>query len=570
MGSMMSETGYVVYTRQSNSPIWETIRTIKAAQVKGKYDVLSSQNQAEYYLKAGTGLKILGMQEQRKEIAFLEKAFGEKFTFTDVKDFVKNFNSIIIGKKRFEEALEQMNLALNEYEKDKSKHSLAPTLSSLYASKLQTELGRAVNNFIHKHEQDILNDNLSAWEDEYQQIIFTCADRAFRKLLTGPDVKEGLKDKFGTYNDHLDQLEEHIKLMNAYGEDSIFNRIILSKIGVDKVRTLIEDNLDTIKEKLLSSAKLNGNKWVGAATSLRGRAGQFGGSVNEYVNQLSQSLGGECKVTDRGATVLMNETQKIDNAAIYSFNGEVDSEGIFMDLENALDGSSSLNETAHRWNDFYKNNLKDLDQYLLLTSGKAYGFNDHSSRGFENGDSRKIGDLTEILTLGPNGMTRQSALDFIDVVVNAIPGAILGESQDSIKKNLQDKIFESMAYLLFDDWIAIGNETGDNVIHAFTLQDIEVPLSVLLIGAGEAMINAVKMTDWFKVSISYPKSVKYPTANIEDYIRILGKKPKAGENIHTVVQEAWNDQRDEALRKINFSIHFLVNFYDLVLDRIKF
>lgn len=566
---MMSETGYVVYTRQSNSPVWETIRTIKAAQVNGRYNVLSSQNEAEYYIKAGQGLKALGEQEQRKEVAFLSKALGEDFTFTDVKQFIREFNSIIIGKKRFEEALEQMNLALDEYENDTSKHSLAPTLSSLYASKLQTELGRAVNDFIHKHKEDILNDNLSAWEDEYEQIILTCADKAFRKLLNGPDTKEGLKDKFGTYNDHLDQLKEHIKLMENSEKENVFNGIILSKIGVDKVKTLIEDNLDTIKEKLLSSARLNGHKWVGAATSLRSRAGQFGGSVNEYLNQLTQSLGGQCEVTDRGATVLMNEIQKIDNAAIYSFNGEVDSEGIFMDLEDALSGSSSLNETAHRWNDFYEKHLKDLDKYMLLTSGKAYGLNDHSKYGFKNGEARKIGDLTEILTLGPNGMSYQGARDFIDVVVNAIPGAILEDSQDSIKKNLRNKIFESMAYLLFDDWISIGDEAGDNIIHAFTLQDIEIPLSVLLIGAGEAMIEATETSDWFRVTITYPKGVKYPTADIEDYIRILGKKPQPGENTYTIIQEAWNDQRNVALEKIKFTTHFLSNFYDLVLSRIK-
>ena len=560
-GNMMNEHGYVVYTRQSDSPIWEYIRSTKESEVKNLLSALPSSKDMNYYEQAGAHLIALGQQERQKEMAFLERAFGQPFSFEDINDFIKNFNSVIIGKKRYEQALEQIKLAVTEFDKTK-KHSLAPVLTSLYASKLSSALGKAINSFIHKHAAEIANNDLSAWDQEYEQIIISAAQKSFIELLKGPEIKEGLQDHFGTYEDHTDLLEKYLDMLDS-GQDNIFNQIILSKIGVDKIKSLIKNNLDVIKNKIRDGARMNGWTWVQKATSLNKRAGQFGGSVNEFFNQLVQSINnGYVTITDQGSQVNIGEYQKIDNTTIYSFGCEIDIEQIISNLDQELMNSTSLNESARLMSDYYNQHLKNLtDNYILFTSGKAYGQNDYSKLGFKNDSNRRIGDLSEILSQ----TSEQNAQEFIDVVINAMPGAVLEKSNQAIRQSLRNKIFESMAYLLFDDWVAIGTSAGDNAIHAFTINNMEIPLSVLLIGAGKAMQEACGMQNWFSISVHYPKNVKYPT--VQSYSELL---PEDKYNSKNYVYEAWNDQRADALNSITFTTHFLSNFYDLVFKNLDF
>ena len=155
------------------------------------------------------------------------------------------------------------------------------------------------------------------------------------------------------------------------------------------------------------------------------------------------------------------------------------------------------------------------------------------------------------------------AQNFIDVVINAMPGAILNNKINTIKDTLRTEIFNSMAYLLFDDWIAIGNEDIPNAIHAFNLNDVEVPLSSLLIGAGRAIKQASQSTRWFRTDIYYPKNVKFPSAS--DYPKI--DTSARGEVPDTA--KAWEEQRQDAYSSVAFTTHFLSNFTTEVLKLIN-
>ena len=100
-----------------------------------------------------------------------------------------------------------------------------------------------------------------------------------------------------------------------------------------------------------------------------------------------------------------------------------------------------------------------------------------------------------------------------------------------------------------------------NAIHVLTLNDINIPLSVFLIGAGEALIQAVneskKSTDFIRLTVHRSK-VLYPD---KDSYELDAKG-------NPMVGKAWNIQRDDALQNYSITINFYKNFNEAILEKI--
>jgi hypothetical protein len=466
----------------------------------------------------------------------------------------------MIGVDSYKKALDQIKAAKNSFDTTHKK-SLAPVISSLFVSKFNKKLAENLRKFINGDDINVLESRISTWEASFEKIVDKSAESALKELLTSTSTKNS--DIFGTYYKHL-------KEWQAYVEGNTFTRnkfleIIKSKINLDKIKNIVRDNLEEIKLKLNNKDVLS-SYWVGNMISTSSQTGQIGGSVNEFINQLLQSSipeDVEINSHNRAALTFRNSMQKIDNVLILSFNANIDTQNIVERLDNDIAGTTDLIDAEELMSDYWNNNLKNLkDTFVVFSSGKAYGLTDYNIQGFHNDENRSIKELPEVFSKGITPMNQRKAEEFIEVVENAIPGAVLDDNQALIKTILRDRIYESMAYLLFDDWVAIGNEAGDGTaIHSFTLNGINIPLSYLLIGAGRAIRKANSSSNsrggWFNVSISYPKELLYKSS--KDY-------PEEGTSEKPDVLKAWENQRQVALDSIRFTNHFLANFYSLVLN----
>ena len=557
--NILPNDGYVVYSSQWDGGLgkhawWNRVRQKQEDKVLNLLAHLPSENN-DYYFQIGENLIKLGEQERNKELALISKALDIQVDEKDEVELINRFNEVIIGVQNYKRALNQINLAVANYKNGQKQ--MAPVLSSLYLPKLQQRLGEAIVNFIHKYEEELMHGDLTDWENMWEQLLTKAIDQALEDLLQYTN-KDKIKDIYGTDVVHTELLDEF------RNNRDLFHTIIRNKINFEKVHDILIKNLEQVQIKLKSGKSLRGVKsWATAAVGgSKARAGQLGGSVNEFLNQLVQATGDSFKDYNRGAKTLISETLKTDNVLIFSLETKIDAEKIISGLDDALDKSVDLVESARIMNDYYEQHLKQLDNaFVVFTSGKAYGMSSfvNYGGGFQNDKHRSLEQLPDLLSQGPFAMSDQRAKDFLTVVVNAMPGAVLEDRRNTIETLLRTQLFQAMAYLLFDDWIALGNETGDTkAIHAFTLNNIEVPLSVLLMGAGEAIKKTVQYTRWFKVNVYYPDYVKYETR--ADYPQHENGSPN--------VEGAWEVQRVEAPGSISFSTHFLSNFYSEIISRL--
>lgn len=576
MADILNERGYVVYSKNWKPEFektsywgvyWEKIRAEKEEQVKSLYSLVQRSDlikELSNLKTIGRHLITLGEAERKKELNLIKKVFGDNISLSTEEEVIKHFNEVLTGAGNYKKALEQITLAEKVYKesgrKKQGKSQLAPVLSSLFLSEFTTIFHHRLKNLLFQHQEEVMNGDASFWESRYEQIITESADQALTKLLKTKGVAKNEPDIFGRLEKHLELFEDYTK------NKDVFFKIVNSKIGMESLRNIITNNLKIIQDKLKNSKpsdNIGTSVWVKKAVG--NIQGSIGGSVNEFLNALAMGMVPKEVTIENGkkgkkaAVVFSNEVQKTDNAVLFSFDANVDVGAIVKEFDKEMQKTLNLSGAAKKMQEYYDNHLKNLnDSFIVFTSNKAYGFNKRNKKGFEGGKGRGVGGLIDVLSINNPGR-RQSAENFIEVVVNAMPGAVLQDERDDIKGLLRNAIYCSMASLLFDDWIMIGQqEAGDtNAIHAFTLNNIQIPLSFLLMSAGKVIEEAssiVGAEEWFEASINFPEilyhtSNDYPLKSHKD-----GKRPD--------VVKAWEEQRKKATTMVNFTYHFLQNFYD--------
>lgn len=569
--NILTQDGYVVYSHNwpgtnHQNQSWNIIRSLKEYQVHNLLTQLPQPNN-NYYYQIGQKLIDLGNEERKKEVALIEQALGEKVDISTEFKVVHEFNKIISGKENYEQALKQIKLATENYD-DKHMKQMAPVLSSLFLSKFQHRLGEAINNFIKKYKEDLLMGDITQWEEQYEYILDKAIDDSFKDLFTYQN-KEAKADIFGSEIQHLELLNEYLRQIGD-SNDNIFTRMIRKKINVNNMKLLIQNRLVDIRKKISAGKNMTGWTWakdvVGHSKS---RAGQLGGTVNELIQQLVQSMGLTFNGNNRVGEILEGEKLKTDNILIFSEETTIDIQKAIEGLQQELQqNSKNLIESANTMSNYYESHLKNLkNSFIIYTSGKAYSLDTlGKSGGFTNDKDRALDQLPIILQQGPNALDRDKVEKFMTVVANTRGGAVLESSRGRVNEYLEETLFQSMAYLLFDDWVAIGGEAGDNnAIHAFTLDNVQIPLSVLLKAAGQAMITTSNYKDWFSSKINYPKNLKYSSWREYPDKENLNSRGKVVKD----VEGAWEEQRKEALDGFTFSTHFMKNFKDYIKELTK-
>lgn len=579
----LDDKGYVVYTRKSNNTRLEKTRKDQEDIIRSYYASLGEKPSLDQYRQVGNFLVDLGKAEERKEKKLIESVLGIKLTSKDdVKKFIDSFNQVLVGTKQYEDAVKRIGIALKEGEKA----GLAPTISSLYVSKLNKILGRKVNDFIHKEldkakTPEDIDKAIQNMEEKIIDVFEECFDEAFEDLLSYQN-KNHTDDRFGTGSGYQE-------LLDLFHSNKIFQEIYKQKIrksfNDESIKNIIKNNEKAIR----ANKRMYGHTWVKKALSFTNeRTGQIGGSVNEIVNMLRSSIeDGEISESGykRDARTIESNKVATDNIVLFQFKAEVNEEIIneeLTKLSKKLDGTENMAQAHKELMEYWDKYLSKINEgFVVFQSAKAYRLtNIDKFKGFTN---TKV-SLDRLYTLPRYGSFKNVDINkLVKIIANTMDDTILSGDYSNIREWLYTYICESIAFLLFDDWEKVGdkyNKSGANSIHALLLDDINVPMSVFLKGAGNSLIEvADELEDSskfiniivHKAKILFPTTAEYYADEHKDIWVENVSKSEANRLRRPLVPNmpmAWNKQRNDTLRNYTITVKFYKNFNEEILSKI--
>lgn len=575
--------GYVVYTRQSlvnGSPTqWEFARRRQEEKINNWYSIISIQPTTDQYIAAGQYLINLGEREEIKEKKLIESVLGIKFKEPkDEIELIRQFNEVLVGRGQYEDALHRLDVAINNKDnKGKDGRGLAPSITAFFGDKLEECFKAKLEPFFERKSKTIarsknIDATIANMEKEILQLFYQSLDEALTALFTYQTDKD---DRWGTlqgYEEILKVINDNPYIKQAF-QDSLRNRF-----NPDKIKNIIRKNRETIIKK---KGKIDIKKDLGKdILKLKGRKGSLGGDVNEIFNA-ARDMAFNATIGAEGTKIsgsFVSNKMLTDEMTIYEINGEIDKKEMYEILQNL---SLSMDYTkgddliqAHRvMKAFWDDHFSKLDGgFVVFKNAKSYGLknieNEAFGGGFKGGKSVSLNRLATIPA--PEGAFNNIDINkFVKVVANTIPGAILENEYNNISKWLYIYVTESIANLLFDDWERIGDEaanTGPNAIHALLLEDVNIPISIFLKGAGQALIDAATDfygSDYVRMDVRRSSALYH-----EDKEGKPTGYPKDSTDGHPRVGYAWRIQRENTLLNYSISFRFYRNFNDEIVRKI--
>lgn len=542
----------VVYNWSSTNIFWETIRTHEENLLSFSRNIFDDN-----FVELTTlGIKLMaqGAAERAKELDFISKALPD-FDITSIKsnypEIINKLNEIIRGKKQFEYALKRIKAAVKNSKKTGNKN-LGPSASSLFTSYLGTELSKLFQNFT---SQAKISEPFTAWTTFLETHLDEAIDNAFRAMTEEIGTKGEVNPIYGDA-EQWKEVGEAYRSIEGYAEQ--FRSMIKDKIDFSVVRDMFQkEENQTIYRKARRGSKQSGFRtFVDKELHLRSQAGQRGGSVSEFVEDLikrNAPTGGT--ITSKGTTVLKNETITADSIAIYSFGADIgiNAQKLAEMLDSSLDGASGAKEGAERLQEFYDRNLKNLDgNFIVYESDKMYKL-DGDFSGFHNGGKHPLKQLEDYISSA--GISSAAGMDFVKTAYNTLDTAIYADSREEVREEITSILMAAAAKLLFSDWTTVGvkQNSGTKALHVLNLDGIIIPSSFLLTMLGQAMKKAsADARRWFAVTVKLPETVIYHKG---DKLNAQGDQAKK-EKLH----QLWIDQYKNAEKESYFTVKFLSNF----------
>ena len=544
--------GKVIYTRVTDYPTnyWRNVyeRNVNESRGLGSLYVNSKIDSS-----VGNRLIALGNAEFEKEKALLRSAGIEINNETGIKEFIRHFNEVLMGKHQFSEALFRLDKALND-KKYKTKENRAPTIASFFTSYLLTALTERITAFINGNRGDLLKKDFSKYEQDLENIIDQSIDAAWENMLTKVEKSDN-KEIYGD-SKAWREIAEISKTFDGFG--SYFKNMIKSKINFSNLKSLFENYTIKIKNKKHNNVStiLSGEGKGGLNLKSGKKSRSIGGSVEEFVMTIANQLGSAAQsAASSGGRVISSEIALTDNVTLFSFETNINTEKIAQTIADGIDSayedSTSLNNAYLSLKNYYNQYLSKLDNtFIVYGSTKSYSLSD-SFKHFGGTKSRKLRELP--LVLEESGIGYSGDIEkFIYKAYNTASGAIFEGERGEVEEQIKKALISSMASLLFDDWNTIGYQTGGaQAIHVLQLEGIQLPLSVILKATGQA-INSVEQNfeSYFKTTVNIVPSISYP-------------EPVAATSL-SEVEEYWQRQAEAAANQSTFTVSFLANFKSII------
>lgn len=482
------------------------------------------------YSNDARAVRAMAQSEFKKEKTILSEAFGIKFDFDyygdqksdsrGIKEVVEAINSTLNLKQVYER-----NLALIKKTKgQKGVYSWFPT----YFMKAWNKRQHAMLNKIEEeffHSRDLGESIEKVIDKEINDILL----EGIALMLDGPEVENGI-------------IKEHADLKDAYS--SLLNYIgkIEDKGSVAR-RIYDAYEIDKLKQMMLQTIKTDGIK----ASDFQWQTNQMihkdiyqrGGLTLEAIeqaimNQISKEVNGKAIASGKKGV-------KADNIFSIGIDPEIIYEALEQSGRNRDENIEAFKELGQK--------LEGLNKgFIVYTSDKNYTLN-KNFKGFGAG-SLGVNALSFVKKIyGENAHT----MTLVGTLHQLGDGAILEGKANAFEKLLAQEV----AYMLFDDYATIGEaDASGRSIHIMNLNGIMIPLSMILTLLADA-IEEVENNDKFVRQIVDVRIHAEP-------IEFETQQEQRDWEFQNPDKNAWEYQKELAIKQTNISAHFLKKFSNIV------
>lgn len=549
----------VVYPWASRNLYWESYRQQHISKI-GRSKQIFADNSKEL-VELGAHIRDIGLAERQKERLLLEQALPSfDFSNIDDKQLIEKINEVIQSKSQYEAALERIHAAIqlgNEGQKN-----LGPSLASVFLGYLATEINA---NFTAYAKQLDIQATAEEWTAYFNANLDKMIDRAMERMLTESQKRTGRKqDNIYGDADTYRMLYEVYKNVSDFRAE--FQAMLKSQLQAD-FNKITKDLGDAEIELRTGKAQTKRNS--GFSSIVRGKKGldvktkgaSIGGFVNEFFIAMREALPKEVEISDAGARVFGSNVMKTDSVSIYDWSGQVNAQNLVDQLDLGLRSTLSLKDAAQKMEQFYNQNLKNLDKtFLVYTNAKNYSLGSGFA-GFHGGTKLSLNRLPDYIAEA--NINANLGMDFVYSAYNAMQGAIYEDEAGLIQEQIEHILMAAASHLLFDDWSTIGEvNTGAQQIHVLNLSGVVIPSSYLFIKLGEAMMQAASdMRSWFSVKVHLPTTIVYNPGDWQKF-----STEKRGHAVIDGIYNAWDEQFKIAEKEAYFTTKFLFNFKKLIAN----
>lgn len=375
-------------------------------------------------------------------------------------------------------------------------------------------------------------------------MIETEAEKVFTQYFhqaTEEAIKQMLNSEYTKNDTTLKPYQELLQAIGRVGQTGSLAQQLYNIYGLEKLKQSLLQNIaqGQGKDKLSQindlSSKANGM----VQKNMHAKAGQTlsavtGETLSLVVDQLTKAK----NIKLGGVTSVPNRRIKANN--IMTLN--VDPKHIEDALQN--NKASNRQQAVGLFNNIY-NKIKDIDDgFIVYTSD----FN----RAMNNRKGFSAGTMNAENYRNLFGNIENNIDTFIGAMMQLGSGAI-GEGQSN---NLESIIAQNVAYLLFDDFDAIGNVGNTNAIHVMNLNGVLIPLSFILTMLANAIESVEDEADRVvRVRISSPAILFKSFAEEQTWVE---------SNSPGNYRAAWDTQREHALKNTKITTQVLLNFRQLI------
>lgn len=517
---------YVYYQRLSTDGFYPTLS--KYVNYAGQRMV----HQTYKYSNDARAVRAMAQAEFKKEKNILSEVFGLNFDFDyygdkksgsrGIKDIVEAINSSLNLKNVYER-----NLALIKKTKgQKGVYSWFPSYFMKAWDKHQnTILAKIEEDFFHSRD---LNESI-------QKIINKEIDKivleGIELMLDGPEVENGIKKDYADLKDAYSSLVGYIGKIEDKGSVA---RRIYDAYEIDKLKQMM---IQTIQSDGLKVADFKGKTSQMINKDIHQRGGLTLEAIEQAVfNQIAEGING--KVIASGQKGI-----KADNIFTIGIDTEIIYEALEQSGKNRDENIEAFKQLGEKMA-----NLKE--GFIVYSSDKNYTLN-KDFRGFGAG-SVGINALSFIRKIyGSSDQTNT----LVGTMHQLGDGAILEGKEGAFEKLLAQEI----AYMLFDDYSTIGEaDSGGRAIHIMNLNGIMIPLSLIL----TLLADAIEETEDNDRFVKQIVNVKIQTKPIEFKTQDEQDKWQS----QNPDKNAWEYQRDIAIKSTNISATFLKKFSNIIRE----
>lgn len=502
---------------QFEPSLLENIQYIKASSLlKESHSAFSQETMHQAY----TNLQSFYQQEREAEVQFINERLKLNYdpNTISIKQLIDSLNQLLNFESTYKENVKR----IIEPQEQRSKK-----LEYLYYTTRFT-LPAKINQVLESKILPLLKKSLHRLNDSslYEEIELILKDTILNTLRE-QYASEKMPDENKPYNEFMDMIK------NLSNQSQLINDL-LKVYGVDQaqIKNKIQSDVAAFDRKAQGILKARGGKGIGGFA--------FESFVEAIAREVTKGLQG--KVISTGSLGNMKADQ------IFVYDLDIDEDRLKKIIEDGDADEYSRRIKNIQAMEVMFEQLKQAKGDIVFVSDKSYDFTREGFEGF-TAESPSLRVAAKVLEKA--NVNSELIEHLVFIAANSGSDRVNGNNTEDIRRFFASAIGNFM----FDD-VLISQELAEEIqgihrLHVFNLNNIYVPLSVLLKGLYDALIQANK---------DYKNIVNVGISTGE----VGYKEQKDG-----LSKQDWTSLYNTVLTKTKFHIHFFKNFADFIAQSLK-